>query len=520
MYNKLQNFLFEQSQNKKWYIGVYVRLSIEDGNDESLSVINQKKIILEYLENNFEKENYEIFNLYVDDGLTGTNVERPNFQKMVSDAKNGLINCIICKNLSRAFRNYSDQGYYLEKIFPKYNIRFISISNPKIDSFLSPEALTSLEIPINGIINDRYAAKTSIDTRTTFATKRRKGEYLSNFPPYGYLKSPENKNKLIIDKKVAPIVKNIFEWFVNEGLSKRGIAKRLNSLKIMNPTTYKRTIYPTYTCRYSNKENLWYAPTIKYILRNQLYVGDMVQGKTTTISYKVHDKIRLPRDKWIVVKNTHEPIISRELFEKAFELTKKRTRELTKEKILSIFAGHIRCNDCKFAMSRHKVKNYIYYYCSAYVHQSGKFCTKHTIRLEHLEQAVLQAIKSQIKTVTNFSKVIEEINNKADINTNTQILSDELKQKNAELKKSINVVDNLYVDWKSNDITREEYLRLKASHQKLIEKLKLEINELEEKQKSFNTRIDSNNEYIKKFSSYKNINSLNRQIIVDLIDCI
>ncbi len=148
----------QKQQKQHWNIGIYIRLSKEDGNEQSLSVINQKKIVLEYLENNL-KEQYTLMDYYIDDGLTGTDYYRPEFQRMIQDIEKGSINCVICKNLSRMFRNYSDQGYFLEKVFPIHNIRFITVSEPKIDSFLYPEALNGLEIPINGLMNDRFAAK-------------------------------------------------------------------------------------------------------------------------------------------------------------------------------------------------------------------------------------------------------------------------------------------------------------------------------------------------------------------------
>jgi len=229
----------QQQQNKHCNVAVYIRLSKEDGNEQSLSVINQKKIILQYLENDF-KEQYTLIDYYIDDGLTGTDYYRPAFQRMIQDMEKGNINCIVCKNLSRMFRNYSDQGYFLEKVFPMHNIRFITVSEPKIDSFLYPEALHGLEIPINGLMNDRFAAKTSRDIRDTFDTKRKKGEFIGAFAPYGYQKSAENKNKLVVDEQAATVIKNIYKWFVYDGMSKQGIAKYLNEQGVLNPSSYKR----------------------------------------------------------------------------------------------------------------------------------------------------------------------------------------------------------------------------------------------------------------------------------------
>ena len=199
--------------NSVWRIALYIRLSRDDGNDESMSISNQRKILMEYV-GQFFKEDGKLIDVYADDGQTGTDFERPEFQRMLRDIEAGKVNCIICKNLSRAFRNYSDQGYFLEKIFPKFHIRFITLGDPKIDTFINPEAVSGMEVPINGLMNDRFAYKTSSDIRRTFDTKRRKGEFIGAFAPYGYKKDPDNKNHLIIDEEAAAVVRDIFKWYV------------------------------------------------------------------------------------------------------------------------------------------------------------------------------------------------------------------------------------------------------------------------------------------------------------------
>lgn len=224
-----------------WRIAVYIRLSKDDGNDESSSVTNQKKIIVEYLEQLFDEE-HTIVDFYIDDGLTGTDDERLEFQRMIQDVKSGNVNCIICKTLARAFRNYADQGYFLEEVFPLYGTRFICLGSPTFDTYKNPESVTDgMDVPITGLMNDRYAARTSADIRRTFNTKRRKGEFIGAFAPYGYMKKPENNNALIIDEEPAQIVRDIFKWRVEEGMSKIGIVRRLNELGVPTPTEYKHS---------------------------------------------------------------------------------------------------------------------------------------------------------------------------------------------------------------------------------------------------------------------------------------
>lgn len=343
-----------QKHNRNlWKIAVYIRLSRDDGNDESLSVTNQRKIIQDYLENSFDGE-YTIVDYYIDDGQSGTtDYERIAFQRMIQDVEAGVVNCIICKTLARAFRNYSDQGYFLERVFPLHDIRFISLGDPAIDTFLNPEVIHGMEVPISGIMNDRYAARTSNDVRRTFDLKRRKGEFIGAFAPYGYKKNPENKNHLIIDEDVAQVVRDIFHWFVYEGMSKLGIVKRLNELGILSPTKYKLSKGSKFkTPQLTKSDGLWGMSTMGRILKNKMYIGTMVQGKERVISYKVHDRIRPPEEEWYVVENTHEPIIDKDTFEKAQILGHRDTRTSPTENRVHLFSGFLRCADCGMSMTR------------------------------------------------------------------------------------------------------------------------------------------------------------------------
>ena len=197
-------------QQNIWRIGKYIRLSREDGNEVSESVVNQNKILDDELPHFFETGLFEVVNTYIDDGTSGTtDLERRDFQRMVQDMKDGRINCIIVKNLSRAFRNSANQGHFLEEFIPLYHTRFISLYQPRIDTFLDPEVVHSLEVSITGFMNEQYAYKTSADVRRTFRYKRERGEFIGAFAPYGYVKDPDNKNALLVDEDAAQVVQDI-----------------------------------------------------------------------------------------------------------------------------------------------------------------------------------------------------------------------------------------------------------------------------------------------------------------------
>ena len=459
-----------------WRIAVYIRLSKDDGNDESLSVTNQRKIITEYIEEFFEGE-YIIVDVYADDGLTGTDYERPEFQRLIHDVEAGTVNCIICKTLSRAFRNYSDQGYFLEKVFPLYGVRFISIGDPSLDTFKNPDAVQGMEVPITGLMNDRYAARTSNDIRRTFNTKRRKGEFIGAFAPYGYMKDPEDKNAFVIDEEAAEVVRNIFHWFVDEGMSKNGITKKLTEMGVPTPTAYKHSKgLNLQTPRISRNDGMWGITTVCTILKNEMYIGNMVQGKQRVISYKVHEKIAPPQEEWFIVENTHEAIIDRETFDKAQRLQERDTRTAPGKKQLYLFSGLLRCADCQRSMTRRTNrkpnKTYVYYACSTYVFKSKDKCTRHVIKEEVLHEAVLKAVQAQISLVGDMAEVVKEINRTSTVCTQSKRLQQLLKDRSKELEKLTCVTDNLYMDWKCGDITRAEYVRMKAKFEQQAEQVK------------------------------------------------
>lgn len=456
----------------KWNIALYIRLSRDDGHDESLSITNQRHIIRDYLEQSFEGA-YTIIDEYVDDGLSGTTKDdRVAFQRMIQDVEAGVVNCIVCKNLSRAFRNYADQGYFLEKVFPLHGTRFISLSDPAMDTYLQPEITQGMEVPITGLMNDRYAARTSNDIRRTFDMKRRKGEFIGAFAPYGYRKNPDNKNHLLIDEEAAQVVRDIYHWFVYEGMSKVGIAKQLNKLGVLTPTNYKHQKgLPLHTPQGHKNDGLWAVTTISTILQNHMYTGTMVQGKYRVISYKVHQVIQPPKEEWYVVENTHEPIIDQALFDKAQQIGKRRTRTAPTQKRVHLFSGFLRCADCGRSMTRKAsrkqtkagLKEYVYYVCSTYAFKSTEMCSRHSIKLEDLTAAVFQTIRTQISLVEDMASMIHHIEPRSIVDTQMRQLNSHQKKKHKEIETLEHVIDHLYIDWKSNYLSKTEYFRMKAT---------------------------------------------------------
>ena len=502
-----------------WLIAVYIRLSREDGKDESDSVVNQKKILTEYLEHYFEGQ-FEIVDFYIDDGLTGTDDTRKDFLRMNADIEDGRVNCVLVKTLSRAFRNYADQGYYLEQYFPRMNVRFISTGDPKVDTYTNPEAITGLEVPISGLMNDRFAARTSSDIRRTFDNKRRNGEFIGAFAPYGYLKDPEDKNKLILDEEIAPIKHEMLQWFIRDGMSLNGIAHRLNEQGVLNPTAYKRSQGMKYTNpKASENDGLWTGQTVRRVLVDKVNLGHMVQGKNRIVSYKIHDQIRVPEDEWFVKENTHEPTFSQEDYDTLIRMLKRDTRTANDNRQVYLFSGFLKCRDCGKALGRKSAKGITYYCCRTYTEKSKTACTKHSIRLDILERGVLVAIQTQIAWLESLESIIGEISNAPANDASAARIEKALLEKRREADRAIALSDSLHGDWKLGDIDRDEYLRLKGKYREqaalaedVIERLLDEQRQLEEGAVQVNV--------FEVFLKHKNIQELSRSLLVELVDTI
>jgi hypothetical protein len=511
----------ETTQKLLWKIAIYIRLSKEDGNDESNSVVNQRKIANEHLRTKFDGD-YIVVDEYIDDGLTGTDDTRANFQRMILDIEVGKVNCVIVKNLSRAFRNYADQGHYLENYFTLHHTRFVTISDTiPLDTYIRPEAVHGFEVPMTGVMNDRHAYRTSMDVRQTFHVKRSKGEFIGAFAPYGYTKDPQNKNKLVIDEEAAEVVRQIFVWFTRDGRNKMSISAYLNEMGYPNPTEYKRRKGFAYNNSHlEDNDTLWSFKTVGTILKNKMYIGVMVQGQQRVISYKVHNRIIVPESEWYVVPGTHESIVTEDVFETAQRLLTRDTRTAPQQQKLHLFAGLIRCADCKKAMTRKTAKQHVYYNCRTYNEKSKTKCTKHSIREDVLQDAVLLAIQKQIELVGSLSDIIEAINKAPGVRTESRRLNVLLRQHTTELAKVISSVDSLYMDWKNEDLTREEYLRLKSGLNEKADNLREVIRNINDQIKVMSQGVRTDEPFLKAFMKYQNIKHLERGLLVELVDTI
>ena len=427
------------------------------------------------------------------------------------------------EDLSRLGRNYVKVGEYLEHTFPLLNVRFIALSE-RIDSVADPRSADSLIVPFRNILNDEYAHDISNKVRASLDLKRRQGKFIGSFASYGYRKDPNDHSRLLIDEPAAAVVRDIFNWFIG-GTSVLGIAKKLNAMGIPNPSAYKRQQGMNYRHPASGTlDGLWPDSSVRRILRNPLYTGTMVQGKNRTKSYKLHISEAVPEDEWITVAQTHEAIIPIELFDKAQALFERDTRTAPTQPKVYLFSGFLRCADCGKAMNRKLIsqphRDYYYYICSTFKKQHSGACTKHTIRSDRLEQAVLETLRSQIALAVEMDELIAEINRSGACSRSADHLQTERAQLETERERIEQMKLSLYPDWKAGDISREEYHRLKEQFEQQQAKLDTRLASLQSRIDEVQNGVNETNSFLSQFVKYRSLQTLTREVVVELIDMI
>ena len=373
--------------------GLYIRLSKEDCNKKntnSESIENQMNLLKKYsLENN-----YEIYDCYIDDGYSGTNFNRPSFNRLINDIEKKKINMVIVKDLSRLGRDYILTGYYIEMWFPKHNIRFISILD-NIDSLNNYNEL----MPFKSVINDMYSRDNSKKIKASLRIKQQLGKWVGGCTPFGYMQDPLDKNHLIINEQEAIIVKKIFKLFLLD-YSINKISNYLYDNKILTPTCYRKINRLT---KYS-KDGYWSTTTIKSILINQLYTGDLVQNRRSRVNYKIKKLKNNDLNEWIIIPNTHEPIITKKDF--LIVQNKLSNRCISKPNSSLLLSGIIKCFECKKSITFQKNRNNIYTVCNTYKKYSKlKLCTSHSNNYYEIEKEIINVLKNILSKNDKYKNI-------------------------------------------------------------------------------------------------------------------
>lgn len=482
-------------------VALYIRLSREDEdkNNQSESIINQKSLLLQYVKEN----NLEVYNTYIDDGYSGTTFDRPAFNRLIKDIEDKKINMVITKDMSRLGRDYIGTGNLVEKYFPQNNVRYIAVTD-NIDTFLDS---TNNDIaPFKAIMNDMYAKDISKKIKTSLRAKMKEGKFVGARSPYGYKKDNKDKNKLIVDEEKSIIVKRIFDLSL-KGYNPSKIANILTEENIKSPSEY-------YNFKWQNKQYIrrWNAKTVKDILINRIYTGDMVQNKRNKINYKVNKIISNDTTNYIVIENTHTPIIDKETFNKVQRmLPKNKFRKEKKENYL--LDGLLYCSECGHRISitpRRKKDNRCYTICNYYrTYIKEKVCTPHSNNYDILEKEILQKVKESCLSYIDKEQIKKEVISKLNKEDKNNVI-EEHKYLIKEINNIKDNLDTIYLDKINNKIENDQYQRIRKKLENIL-KIK------EEKLVGINNKIMNVDNDIN-IDKYLSDEYISRELVINLID--
>jgi len=499
-----------KSVSEIYNVGLYIRLSREDGDKhESESITNQKSLLMQYTKEN----NLRVYDIYTDDGFSGTNFDRPAFKRLISDVESKKINMVITKDMSRLGRDYIGTGELVEKYFPSKGVRYIAVTD-NIDTYLDNS--NNDIAPFKAIMNDMYAKDISKKIKASFKAKQKEGKWVGGRTPFGYIQDSNDKNHLVIDEEKASTVKRIFNMSL-EGLSYYKIAKKLTEENVKTPAQYYSFEWRSH---YDLNYGQWHSKTIQDILTNRIYTGDLVQNKRSKVNYKIKKVIKNNPNDYIVVLDTHEAIIDKETFNEVQKRLPKNVGRCEKKEN-HLLDGLLYCGDCGHRISvtpRRKKDNKCYTICNYYrSYMKRRLCTTHSNNYELLEKIIISKLKEECLNYMNKEtikeKTLENINKKDNVNT-----LKEINMLDLEIKRINDNLDNIYLDKLNKKITLEQFdrLSLKLNNELKIKNDKLlEFKTLENNEKNNDINNKKTLKYINEFLSMKNIS---RELIVNLID--
>ena len=504
MYNALRNII------KEFNVGIYIRLSKEDETQgESESIGNQKILLTKYV----KEKGYNLVDIYIDDGYTGTNFNRPSFQRMLKDIEDKKINMVITKDLSRLSRDYIGTGEYVEKWFPAHNVRYVALTD-NIDTFLDNS--NNDIAPFKAILNDMYAKDLSKKIRTALHTMQSEGKWVGGCAPFGYKIDPNDKNHLVIDELEVPIVKRIFDMFLS-GIRINQIRDIFNKEKVPTFSTTRNRNFKRNGSR-GDIYGYWCNSTIKKILQNRLYTGDMIQNRRQRLSYKYRKIICNPKENWIIVENTHEAIIDKESFNKVQEILPKQHQRNDKKELF-LLDGLLKCADCghNISIRARRANGKSTTVCNYYrkYNKDFRLCTAHGFDYDTLEQGIAKEIKKIIYLVNSDdieSKILKK--HKNNTTSNNYIKSKEKLELEIEISKT--TLDNMYIDKLQNKISDEMYNRIYNKLNNEIKTKQDKLNEINDYLNKVNLEIDSFKIIKKEVGEFKN-KYLTRDLILKLI---
>ena len=508
--------------DKVYRAGLYARISVEtERKREADTIGNQLQLLKDYVS---EHSDLAVFDIYSDDDISGTDFVRPEFSRMMNDLRDGKIDCIIVKDLSRLGRNYLESGEYIEMVFPFFRCRFISVT----DRFDTKYQQADISVQLKNMANEMYAKDISRKICSTMRTIQDQGKFAGSRAPYGYRLDPADKHHLIIDEETAPIVKQLFELLA-EGNTVHFVATTMNANGIPSPgrLLYERGIASTDHF----KNSKWYMQTVRRILQDEIYLGWMVSGKFRSTYHSTGKKGSqpVPREEWIVTKGTHEPIVTEELFNKVQEYFVRMKEEHgqtavynSKSKKASIFKGHLRCGECGQAMflrNKHSHgKVTAWYYCALHENYNSSYCVKKAVKRQDVEDIALKLIRMQIKLFTDAREMIIALNKKESSKTKHRIYSDQIRNVKKQIEKYISLKASLYEDFANGVLSQGDYISMGQEYAQKADELRIFLAELEKEAQKYSQTYAMNGSWAQIIEQYQNAETLTEEMIDAFID--
>jgi DNA invertase Pin-like site-specific DNA recombinase len=501
-------------------VAVYLRLSRDDedmdgGKVESNSISSQRDLIRTYIR---KQPDMEIFDIYVDDGWSGANFDRPAFKRMMEDIEAGAVDCVIVKDLSRFGRDYIEAGRLIQKTFPAFSVRFIAI-NDNFDSLTADFNETSLVVPVKNFVNDSYCRDISNKVRSQQKVRREKGEYIGPLPIYGYQKDPDDHNHLVVDDYAASNVRKIFAWKL-DGYSNQAIATKLEKMGVLSPLEYKRVRGYKCSTNFVKKVRAEWSPVaVKRILQNEMYIGTMVQGRYEKVNYKVKKVVEKPEAEWVKVENTHEAIIDKEDFAIVQRLLQYDFKHIRGQEKGHMFTGLLFCGDCKEPLVRrvnhNKNGDKVLFICST--SNRGKGCFRHSIEENELKNIVLSALKQQLALYLDKTKVLASLENMEVHFDEVMSFDKELKELRKEQDKYSMLRSGLYEDLKQGIITADDFQNFKEIYDERYVKIQEAIEQQEQTIKDLFKAGVCAGAKLERMKSALTITELNRDVLVTFV---
>lgn len=512
----LKGSVFMIEKENEYRAALYCRLSSDDAYlGESGSIQTQKALLTQYCREN----NIPIYDTYADDGFSGTNFERPDFKRMLNDLEKHKANVVIVKDLSRFGREYAQMGMYIENDFEDWNIRFISIGE-NIDTLNGTDGIL---MPITNVINSHYAKECSRKTKQAHRALAKEGKFIGSRAPFGYIKDPNDRHHLIVDEEAAAVVKDIFKMFCN-GIGYGKMTKILRERKVLNPQAYFNKNNPDYyKSDYWRQDFDWHVTSIRALLNNPVYLGQTTFGRTKVKGRVKKTKVAVDESEWIIVKNTHEPLVDKETWDLVHEIMKNRRRE-TKRGEVQMFAGLVKCADCGSALNvsyNSKRQAFTSFSCWVYKNYGKERCTSHSIGYKTLYNIVLEDIRRQVESVKDSkTNYLAKLQNRLVSRSNQDLkkFKSEIKKAERRLEQLDKIMSKLYEDRALEIISEERYISMNSKYE-------AEYIGLSERAKQLKTELETADEslvnayqFVDMVEKYVDIQELNARILNELIE--